>query len=64
MAEKVTKMLGLVRMGTLPLSIREATLQGDVFAEREVWTGTERGRGGSGTECKLSWHRRQGSFAG
>ena len=57
-------MLRLVRMGTLSLSTREATLQENVFTKREVRTGTERGRGSSGTKRQLSWHRCQSNLAG
>ena len=62
MSKKMTKVFGLIVLGTLPHSVGKLTFQGHVFAKCEVLLGAKWGRWSPRIECQIKWHRWLGNL--
>ena len=62
MSKKVTKVFGLIVMGTMPLSVGKLTFQRHVFAKCEVLLGAKWSRWSPRIECQIKWHRWLGNL--
>ena len=62
MSKKVTKVFGLIVMGTMLLSVGKLTFQRHVFAKCEVLLGAKWSRWSPRIECQIKWHRWLGNL--